>query len=213
VELATDQRSGILTQASVLTVSSYGTRTSPVLRGKYLLDNILGAPPPPAPADVPALDEEAVGITGSMRQQLEKHRVNAMCASCHARMDVLGFGLENYDAVGKWRTMDGKFAVDAAGKFPGGKSFDSPAEMKALLADDVPDFARCLTAKLLTYALGRGLEKYDNRTVEEIAMKAEGSGYRFQALIAEIVRSLPFQARRGEAILQNEPNLKGAARP
>ncbi len=199
VALATDQRSGILTQASVLTVSSYGTRTSPVLRGKYLLENILGAPPPPPPADVPALDEDNVGITGTMRQQLEKHRANAMCASCHSRMDVLGFGLENYDAVGKWRTMDGKFPVDVAGKFPGGKAFSTPAEI-------VSDFARCLTTKLLTYALGRGLERYDNRTVEEIVMKAAGSGYRFQPLIAEIVRSLPFQARRGEAILQNEPN-------
>jgi hypothetical protein len=217
VDLASDQRSGILTHASVLTVSSYPTRTSPVLRGKYLLDNILGAPPPPPPADVPALDEEAVGITGSMRQQLEKHRENTMCASCHARMDVLGFGLENYDAVGKWRTQDGKFPVDVAGKFPGGKAFSTPAEMKSLLAADLPDFARCLTMKLLTYALGRGLERYDNRTIEEIVKKAEGSGYRFQALISEIVRSLPFQSRRGEearseAILQNEPK-KEARKP
>jgi hypothetical protein len=213
VDLATDQRSGILTHASVLTVSSYPTRTSPVLRGKYLLDNILGAPPPPPPADVPALDEEAVGITGSMRQQLEKHRENTMCASCHARMDVLGFGLENYDAVGKWRTQDGKFPVDVAGKFPGGKAFSTPAEMKTLLAAELPDFVRCLTMKLLTYALGRGLERYDNRTVEEIVGKAEGSGYRIQPLIAEIVRSLPFQSRRGEAILQNEAKKEAPKRP
>ena len=104
VELTTDQRGGILSQASVLTVSSYPTRTSPVIRGKYVLQNILGAPPPPPPPDVPALDEESVGSAGSLRQQLEKHRSNAVCASCHSRMDVLGFGLENYDATGKWRT-------------------------------------------------------------------------------------------------------------
>jgi hypothetical protein len=200
VDLTTDQRSGVLTQASVLTVSSYPTRTSPVLRGKYLLDNILGGAPPPPPADVPPIDEAAVGVKGTMRQQLEQHRENALCASCHARMDVLGFGLENYDATGKWRTKDGNFAVDASGKFPGGKAFVTPAEMKVLLTADLDDFARCLTEKLLTYALGRGLERYDKRTVAEITAKSAASGYRMQELIGEVVRSLPFQARRGEPV-------------
>ena len=198
VELATDQRGGILSHASVLTVSSYPTRTSPVIRGKYVLQNILGAPPPPPPPDVAALDEEALGNTGSMRQQLEKHRSNAICASCHSRMDVLGFGLENYDALGKWRTVDGKFPVDSSGTLPNGKSFSSPAEMRILLKRDLPDFARCMTEKMLTYSLGRGLKRYDKRTVNEISRKLAASGYQFQALIHEVVRSLPFQSRRGE---------------
>jgi mono/diheme cytochrome c family protein len=198
VELTTNQRGGVLSQASVLTVSSYPTRTSPVIRGKYVLQNILGAPPPPPPPDVPLLDEEAVGNTGSLRQQLEKHRANATCASCHARMDVLGFGLENYDAIGKWRTMDGKFPVDSSGTLPGGKSFSSPAEMRGLLTADLPEFSRCLIEKMLTYALGRGLERYDNRTVDQINRNLAASGYGLQTLIHQIVGSLPFESRRGE---------------
>lgn len=198
VELKTDQRGGILSHASVLTVSSYPTRTSPVIRGKYVLQNVLGAPPPPPPPDVPALDEEAVGSAGSLRQQLEKHRSNAVCASCHSRMDVLGFGLENYDAIGKWRTMDGKFPIDVSGTFPNGKSFSSPIEMRALLKEELPDFARCITEKMLTYSLGRGLERYDRKTVDQISRNLAASGYGFQALIQVIVQSLPFQSRRGE---------------
>ncbi len=199
VSLATEQRGGILGHASILTVSSYPTRTSPVIRGKYVLQNILGTPPPEPPPDVPALDEEAVGSAGSLRQQLEKHRSNAICASCHDRMDALGFGLENYDAIGKWRDQDGKFPVDSSGTLPGGKSFASPAELRALLKEDLPDFARCVTEKMLTYALGRGLERYDRKTVSDITRKLATDGYPFQGLIYEIVRSLPFQMRRGEA--------------
>ena len=204
VELTTDQRGGILSHASILSVSSYPTRTSPVIRGKYLLQNFLGAPPPAPPPDVPTLDEEAVGNAGSLRQQLEKHRSNATCASCHNRMDVLGFGLENYDAIGKWRTMDGKFPVDISGTFPNGKSFSTPAQMKVLLKEELPDFARCLIEKMLTYSLGRGLEKYDRRTVDELGRKLSASGYQFQTLISEIVQSLPFQSRRGETLLTKE---------
>lgn len=199
VELATEQRGGILSQASVLTVSSYPTRTSPVIRGKYILENVLGAPPPPPPPDVPQLDEGAVGNAGSLRQQLEKHRSSAMCASCHNRMDVLGFGLENYDAIGKWRTMDGKFPVDASGTLPGGKSFTTPAGMRAALMDSMPDFTRCLTEKMLTYALDRGVERYDRLAVADLGRKLAANGYRFQTLIDGIVHSLPFQSRRGEA--------------
>ena len=198
VEFTDAKRGGILSHASVLTVSSYPTRTSPVIRGKYVLQNILGAPPPAPPADVPALDEESVGNVGSMRQQFEKHRSSATCASCHNRMDSLGFGLENYDGIGKWRIMDGKFPIDVSGTFPSGKSFATPAEMRTLLKDELPEFSRCLTEKMLTYALGRGLERYDKRTVEEINRKVAAADYRFQALIQEIVRSLPFQSRRGE---------------
>src|SRR6185369_4568405 len=135
VELTTDQRTGVFTQASVLTVSSYPTRTSVVLRGKYLLENILNAPPPPPPPDVPLLNEEAVGTTQSLRQQMEKHRSDALCASCPSKMDVLGFGLENYDAIGRWRAQDGKFPVDSTGTLPNGKSFKTPAELRSLLVD------------------------------------------------------------------------------
>src|SRR5690606_13949826 len=141
VELASPERSGIFTQASVLTVTSYPNRTSVVLRGKYLLDNVLAAPPPGPPADVPGLDEEGVGTKESLRAQMEAHRTNPTCASCHVRMDPLGFGLENYDATGKWRTMDGSFAVDASGELPNGRRFDGPAELKALLAENLHDFA------------------------------------------------------------------------
>lgn len=198
VELSSDQRGGILSQGSILTVSSYPTRTSPVIRGKYVLQNILGTPPPPPPPDVPALDESSVGTAGSVRQQLEKHRANAMCASCHNRMDALGFGLENYDATGKWRTEEGKFKIDSSGTLPSGKSFVGPAELRNILKEDLPTFTHCLTEKMLTYSLGRGLERYDRKTVDEIVRKVEASNYQFQTMIFEVVRSLPFQSRRGE---------------
>jgi hypothetical protein len=171
-----------------------------VIRGKYVLQNLLGAPPPAPPPDVPALDEESVGNAGSLRQQMEKHRTNPVCASCHNRMDALGFGLENYDAIGRWRTADGKFPVDSSGTLPNGKSFKTPAQLVVLLKDDLEDFSRCLTEKMLTYALGRGVERYDRRTVDEINRKLAASDYRFRTLIHEVVHSLPFQSRRGEAL-------------
>jgi mono/diheme cytochrome c family protein len=192
------QRGGILSQASVLTVSSYPTRTSPVIRGKYILQNVLGTPPPPPPPDVPLLDETKVGEKGSLRQQMEAHRTNAVCASCHARMDVLGFGLENYDAIGRWRTQDGKFPLDVSGTFPNGKSFATPAEMRSILTKDLGEFSHCLTEKMLTYALGRGLERYDRRTVESIQQNLASNEYKFQFLVFEIVKSLPFQQKRGD---------------
>lgn len=198
VELTTPERGGILGQASILTVSSYPTRTSVVLRGKYILNNILASEIPPPPADVPALDEGAVGTSMSLRQQMEKHRADPMCSTCHNKMDPLGFGLENYNGIGKWRTMDGKFPVDASGTLPNGKSFTSPAEMRALLKDQMPQFARAMTEKMLTYALGRGLGPNDHRTEEDIERRWAASGYAFQTLIYEVVHSLPFQARRGE---------------
>ena len=192
------ERGGILSQASVLTVSSYPNRTSPVIRGKYILTNILGTPPPPPPPDVPVLDEAAVGTTGSMRQQLEAHRANPTCASCHARMDPLGFGLENYDAIGRWRTADGNFPVDADGTLPNGRTFSGPAEMRSVLESQLPEFSRTLTEKMLTFALGRGLRGYDGPAVTSINRALEADGYRFRTLIREIVLSLPFQSRRGE---------------
>jgi hypothetical protein len=214
VDLATDQRGGILSQAGVLTVSSYPTRTSVVIRGKYILNNILGSPPPPPPADVPPLDESSVGTAASLRQQMEKHRANAVCASCHSKMDPLGFALENYDGIGKWRTMDGKFPVDSSGVLPNGKSFNTPSEMRAVLKDQLPEFARCIVEKMLTYSLGRGLGPYDRRTVELINRNLSASGYPFQTMVFEIVRSLPFQSRRGElATTQSVLNSKEIAKP
>ena len=198
VDLSTDQRGGILSQASVLTVSSYPTRTSVVIRGKYLLNNILGSEIPPPPPDVPALDEIAVGTLMSLRQQMEKHRAYPMCSTCHNKMDPLGFGLENYNAIGQWRTTDGKFPVDASGTLPNGKSFNTPGEMRKLLMAELPEFSRCLTEKMLTYALGRGLHSYDRRAIEAIDRSVAASGYRFQSLIFEIVHSVPFQMGRGD---------------
>lgn len=211
VELTSEQRGGILSHASVLTVSSYPTRTSPVIRGKYILMNILGSPPPPPPPDVPALDEAAVGSLGSLRQKLEQHRTNAVCASCHNRMDVLGFGLENYDAIGRWRTRDGKFDIDAGGTLPNGKSFETPAQLRRLLKEDLPEVVRCLTEKMMTYALGRGIERYDRPTINAIVRKLEADNYRFQPLIYEIVRSLPFTMRRGEKV-SSETKIREVAR-
>lgn len=190
------ERSGILTQASILTVSSYATRTSPVLRGKWILENFLNAPPPPPPPDVPNLDEAKLGTTASLRQQLDEHRKNATCASCHARMDPLGFGLENFDAIGAWRTQDGKFPIDSTGTLPDGRSFQGPAQLKAIVKSDRDAFAQCLTEKLLTFGLGRGLERYDKPTVRKIAKNVAANEYRFSSLVIEIVKSSPFQRRR-----------------
>jgi mono/diheme cytochrome c family protein len=198
VALSTKERGGVLSQASVLAVSSYPTRTSVSVRGKYVLQNILGAAPPPPPPDVPSLDEGNVASSASLRQQMETHRSNAICASCHARMDPLGFGLENYDAIGRWRTEDGGAPVDATGVLPGGQAFDNPAELRRVLSDMLPDFSRCLTEKMLTYALGRGLEPYDKPTVRAITQKLTRSGAGLQTLVREIVRSLPFRSRRAE---------------
>ena len=191
------QRGGVLTQASVLTVSSYATRTSPVLRGKWILENILNAPPPPPPPDVPNLDEAKIGSSMSMRQQLEAHRKNATCAACHSRLDPLGFGLENFNAIGQWRSQDGKFPVDSSGTLPDGRSFNGPRELKVILNGDRDAFTRGLTEKLLTYALGRGAERYDRPVVKKIAARVAANDYRFSSLALEIVNSLPFQYRRG----------------
>ncbi len=198
VELSGDQRSGVITQGSVLRVTSYPNRTSVVLRGKYLLENILGAPPPLPPPDVPRLDESSVGVEKSLRQQMEQHRSDPVCASCHSKMDVLGFGLENYDAIGRWRTTDGKFPIESGGVFPNGKSFRGPDQMKAILRESLSEFTRCLTEKLLIYALGRGLEPYDRPTVQALVREAGGQNYGFQSVVTGIVHSTPFQQRSGK---------------
>ncbi len=206
VELDGAERSGVLTQASVLTVSSYPTRTSPVIRGKWVLENLLDTPPPPPPPDVPPLNEAAVGTTASLREQLEKHRSNAVCAGCHARMDPIGFGLENYDAIGRYRTTDGKFLIDSSGTLPNGKSFAGAAELKTILRNDPQNFTRALSAKLLTYALGRGLEAYDRAAIATIMNRVQQNDYRFSALVQAIVDSVPFQMRRTAP--ESKPEIK-----
>ena len=199
VNLADTNRRGVITHGSVLTVSSYTTRTSPVLRGKWVLENILNAPPPPPPPNVPALEEAKTEEGASLREQMEAHRANATCASCHARMDPIGFGLENFNAIGAWRTKDGEFDIDPAGQLPDGREFSGPNDLIELILGDKDDFGRGLTEKMLTYALGRGMERYDRRTVREIAQKVAEQDYRFSSLVLEIVNSLPFQMRGGNS--------------
>ena len=200
VTLNTDRRGGVLSQAGVLTVSSYPTRTSPVIRGKYVLQNLLGIAPAPPPPDVPALEESAGGEVRSMREQLDVHRRNPTCAACHRNMDPLGFGLENYDAIGRWRDTDGQFPVDASGTLPDGQRFGTAGEMRTLLVSQLPQFSRTLTQKMLTYALRRGLKPYDRRTVDGIHRAVAEDGYHFRTLVHQIVKSLPFQSRRGEDV-------------
>ena len=203
VTLTDRQRGGVLTQASVLAVTSNPTRTSPVKRGRWVLEQLLGAPPPPPPPGVPELKEERRSSqTGSLRERMEQHRAKPSCAACHRPMDPLGFGLENFDAVGAWRTKDGRFDIDASGELPDGKKFNGPAELKAILKAKSPDFVRCLSEKMLTYGLGRGLEYYDKCAVDSIAAAVTQDNYRFSRLIMSIVQSEPFQKRRGKGVEQ-----------
>jgi mono/diheme cytochrome c family protein len=195
ITFADDRRAGLLGQGSVLTVTSYPHRTSPVVRGKWLLENLLGAPPPPPPADVPALrenDEKGVKPT-SVRERLEAHRNNPICSSCHSRMDPLGFALENFDATGKWRTSEAGTPIDASGTLPDGTRFNGPAEFRAALVARRGEFIGTLTEKLLTYAVGRGLEYYDMPGVRAIIRQAAADDYRWSALLLRIVNSTPFQ--------------------
>ena len=198
VDLTGTPRGGVLTQGSVLTTSSYATRTSVVLRGKWVLENFLNAPVPPPPPNIPALDEAKIGTSMSLRQQMEQHRSNAVCASCHARMDPIGFGLENFDAIGRWRTQDGKFPIDASGVLPDGKQFNGPDELKSILMQNKHAFTKCLTEKMLIYGLGRGLETYDRPAVKAIAAEVENKNYKFSSLVLGIIESLPFQQRKGD---------------
>ena len=192
-------RGGIITQASVLTVSSYATRTSPVLRGRWILDNILAAPPAEPPPDIPNLEDTKVDGAASVRKQLEQHRADPSCASCHKRMDPLGFGLENFDAVGAWRTLDGTVPIDASGTLPDGRSFTGPKELRAILRTEREPFTRAITGKLMTYALGRGLERADRRDLKKMAAAIAAERYRFSSVVLQIVNSPAFQMRRADA--------------
>jgi hypothetical protein len=197
VSLPDDERSGVLTQASVLAVTSNPTRTSPVKRGRWVLEQILGTPPPPPPPNVPELDEKKQ-TTGTLRQRMEQHRENPSCANCHARMDPLGFAFENFDAVGGWRQKDGDALIDASGVLPDGKNFKGPAELKAILREKKDLFAKCLAEKMLVYALGRGLEYYDRRAVNAIVAEVRKGDYKLSTLVSAIAQSDPFRLRRGK---------------
>jgi hypothetical protein len=197
VELDGARRGGIVTQGAILTLSSYATRTSPVIRGKWVLENLLGTPPPPPPPDVPALEEKNLGTAASLRERLEGHRANPACAVCHVQMDPIGFGLENYDASGAWRDYDGKFPIDNSGTLPGGTSFKGSKELKQVLRSRSELFTQNLSEKMLTYALGRGLESYDRPAVDEIVRRLGENNYRFSSLVMEIANSRPFRMRRG----------------
>lgn len=210
VTLKDKQHSGVLTQASILTLTSNPGRTSPVKRGKWILENLLGSPPPDPPPDVPDLEATQKSQPNlPLRKQLEIHRQNAVCSSCHKSMDQLGFGLENFDAIGRWRDRDGKFAVDASGTLPGGAKFNGPLELARVLDKRRGEFARCLSEKLLTFALGRELSPPDRCAVDKIVDDAQAADYRFSALVKAIVSSDPFRKRRGEAM----PATRGDAAP
>ncbi len=198
VDLTGTRRGGILTQASVLTVSSYATRTSPVLRGKWVLENLLNAPPPPPPPNVPPLEEQKAGTAASLRQVMEAHRANAVCASCHSKMDPLGFGLENFNAIGEWRDKDGAFPIDSSGVLPDGRTFQGPNELKAILLSNKAAFGDAITDKMMTYALGRGLERYDKAAMKDVTAKLAAGDYKFSTLVTAIAESMPFQMRRSE---------------
>ena len=197
VTLSDDRRAGVLGHGSILTVTSYANRTSPVVRGKWLLETILGTPPPPPPADVPPLDNTPV--QGSLRQRMEQHRTNPVCASCHAQIDPLGFALENFDAIGKWRTTESKTRIDASGSLVDGTRFDGPVTFRQALLSHRDVFMHTLAEKLLTYALGRGVEYYDMPAVRRILRETAAGDDRWSALILAITKSMPFQMRRAES--------------
>jgi mono/diheme cytochrome c family protein len=199
VELTDPVRRGLLGKGAVLMVTSYPNRTSPVLRGKWLLENVLGAPPPPPPPNIPTLKENVAGQPGeSVRQRLEQHRSNPSCASCHRVMDPLGFALENFDGIGRWRTSEAGTPIDASGSLIDGTRVDGPTTLVEALISRKTDFVGTVVQKLLTYALGRGVEYYDLPAVRNIVKDAAADNYSWSAIITGIVKSVPFQMRTDE---------------
>jgi mono/diheme cytochrome c family protein len=193
---AGSERGGLLRQGSVLTVTSYATRTSPTIRGKWILENLLGTPPPPPPGNVPALKEKRISESLSVRERLTEHRANAACATCHALIDPPGFALENFDAIGRWRTMEDGVPVDASGGFPDGSSFTGVDALEKALLQRPELFVGAFTEKLLTFALGRGLELSDGPAVRKIVREAKADNYRLSAIVMGIASSTPFQMRK-----------------
>ncbi len=200
VDLSDDRRVGLLGHGSILTVTSHPNRTSPVVRGKWLLETLLGTPPPPPPPNVPALrDVGEGGRPASVRERMQQHRANPVCASCHKVMDPLGFALENFDALGKWRVSDAGAPIDATGTLPDGTPFDGPTQLRAALLRTPEQFVTTVTEQLLTYAMGRGVEYYDAPAVRQIVRNAARHDFRWSSLVLGIVKSTPFQMRRRES--------------
>jgi len=199
VELTDPARMGLLGKGAVLTVTSYPNRTSPVLRGKWLLENVLGAPPPPPPPNVPALQEKVAGVQAkSVRERLEQHRANPACASCHRVMDPLGFALENFDAIGRWRTSEAGMPIDASGSLIDGTQVNGPTTLVDALVARKSEFVGTVAQRLLTYALGRGVEYYDQPAVRKIVQDAAAENLTWSAVITGIVKSVPFQMRMND---------------
>jgi hypothetical protein len=190
------ERGGLLRQGSILTVTSYATRTSPVIRGKWILENFLGTPPPPPPGNVPSLSENTVAANLPIRERLAAHRTNAACASCHRLIDPVGFSLEGFDAVGRWRTLEEGKPIDAAGGLPDGSDFEGVAGLEQALLKRPELFVRTLTEKLFTFALGRPPEHFDAPAIRKIVRDARANDYRFSSLIVGLTTSAPFQMRR-----------------
>jgi Protein of unknown function (DUF1588)/Protein of unknown function (DUF1585)/Protein of unknown function (DUF1592) len=189
------RRGGLLRHGSILSVTSYATRTSPVIRGKWILENILGTPPPPPPPNVPALSETSVSAKLPVRERLAQHRADATCASCHNLIDPVGFALENFDAVGRWREVEAGLPIDSSGGLPDGSQVDGVDGLEHGLLERPDVFVSALAEKLLTYAIGRGTEHYDAPAIRKIVRDAESDDYRFTAIINGIVTSTPFQMR------------------
>jgi hypothetical protein len=197
VTITDPARRGLLGQGSVLAVTSHAERTSPVLRGKWILENIVGMPVPPPPPDVPPLKQREGEQPRTMREQMIEHRVNPACAVCHKVMDPIGFALENFDAVGAWRSRDAGSDIDASGELADGSEVNGVVELREALTRDPELFAGTFTERLLTYALGRGLDYRDMPSVRKIVREAAAQNYRFSAIVMGIVRSTPFQMRMG----------------
>ncbi len=197
VKLPDTRRGGIITMASTLTVTSNPTRTSPVKRGKWILENVLNTPPPPPAPDVPELPPTGQ-LKGTLRQQMEQHRADPKCAVCHNKLDPLGFGLENFDGIGGWRTQDNKQNIDSTGELPGGVKFNGPAGLRKVLLGKADQFRNCFAEKLLTFGLGRGLEYYDKCAIDDIVKASKTEGDKFSALVLAVVKSDPFQKRKGK---------------
>jgi len=196
---ANNTRGGLLGQGSILTVTSYADRTSPVIRGKWILTNIVGLPPPPPPPNVPPLkDNGSTGKVLTMRERMAAHRSVQPCAGCHSLMDPVGFSLENYDAVGRWRTAEEDTPIDASGGLPDGVKFAGVSGLRHALLSRPELFVTTLTEKLLTYGLGRGLESYDAPAVRKIVREARNNDYRFSSIVLGIVNSTPFEMRRSQ---------------
>jgi hypothetical protein len=207
-------RGGLLGQGSILTLTSYATRTSPVLRGKWILENILSSPPPPPPPNIPALKTEAsdTGKPLTMRQAMEAHRANPVCASCHARMDPIGFAMDHFDAVGQWRDTEAGQPIDASGGLPDGSTFNGAAELKKALLRNPEQFVGTVAEKLLMYGISRNVQYYDQPAVRAIVRQAASSNYSFAALVLGVVKSAPFQMRKSQEEAPKAPSITTAAR-